>query len=63
MNETATRDTSSSEVTRYASAVIIMHWLMAAGIFMMLGSGLVMTYLELEQSFAFKQDTGLQEWL
>ncbi|MCH2038361.1 MAG: YceI family protein [Rickettsiales bacterium] len=58
MNETATRDTSSSEVTRYASAVIIMHWLMAAGIFMMLGSGLVMTYLELEQSFAFK----LYQW-
>ncbi|MEM6603751.1 MAG: cytochrome b, partial [Pseudomonadota bacterium] len=46
------------ETDRYASLLIIIHWIMAGGIFFMFGSGVVMTYAELTQDFQFR----LYQW-
>lgn len=43
---------------RYHSVSIALHWLMALGFFLMLGSGVVMTQFELEKSFMFQ----LYQW-
>ena len=40
-------------VSRYNSFAIILHWVMAWGFFLMLGSGVVMTYGPIEQSLQF----------
>ena len=39
---------------RYNSIAIILHWLMALGFFAMLGSGVAMSYFEMDQSLKFK---------
>lgn len=39
---------------RYNSIVIILHWLMAIGFLLMLGSGVAMKYGDLEQSLVFQ---------
>ena len=47
------------EIKRYNSIAIILHWVMAVGFLMMLGSGLTMSYVEnLEQSLKFN----LYQW-
>ena len=46
------------EKKRYHSLIIVLHWLMALGIFAMLASGAAMTTLELDQSLKFK----LYQW-
>ena len=43
---------------RYNSIAIILHWVMAIGFLMMLGSGVAMSYIELEQSLKFN----LYQW-
>lgn len=39
---------------RYNSVSIIFHWMMALGFFLMLGSGFIMTYVDLDQSLKFQ---------
>ncbi|MEM7617141.1 MAG: YceI family protein [Pseudomonadota bacterium] len=39
---------------RYNSVAIILHWAMALGFFIMLGSGIAMTYFELNQNLKFQ---------
>ena len=39
---------------RYNSVAIILHWVMAIGFLMMLGSGFVLEFAELDQSLTFK---------
>lgn len=43
---------------RYGSVVIILHWCMALGFFAMLGSGFVMSYVDIDQSLKFN----LYQW-
>lgn len=43
---------------RYNTVAIILHWVMALGFFMMLGSGIAMSYFDLEQSLKFN----LYQW-
>lgn len=43
---------------RYHSAAIALHWVMAVAILAMLGSGVVMSYVDLEQSLKFS----LYQW-
>lgn len=43
---------------QYNSAMIILHWVMALAFFAMLGSGITMEYITLEQSFKFQ----LYQW-
>jgi len=49
----ATR-TPKQKPHRYNSAAIIMHWAMALGFFLMLGSGVAMSYFDLDQSLKFQ---------
>ncbi|MCI5048939.1 MAG: cytochrome b [Rickettsiales bacterium] len=49
---------NESTPTRYHSAAIVLHWLMAIGFLLMLGSGITMSYIELEKSLTFK----LYQW-
>tara|TARA_R110002124_G_scaffold287216_1_gene471422 strand:+ start:119614 stop:120201 length:588 start_codon:yes stop_codon:yes gene_type:complete len=49
----------NTEIKRYNSVAITLHWVMAIGFFMMLGSGLTMSYVEgLEQALKFN----LYQW-
>lgn len=43
----------ASSPSRYNSAAIILHWVMALAFFFMLGSGIVMEYVEIEKSLKF----------
>jgi cytochrome b561/polyisoprenoid-binding protein YceI len=49
---------SNPSVSHYHSALIFLHWLMAVGITMMLISGAVMVYVELEKQWQFQ----LYQW-
>lgn len=51
-------DTEVVEIKRYNSVAIILHWAMAFGFFLMLGSGVTMTYFDVDQSLKFK----LYQW-
>ncbi len=44
----------ASTAPRYHSAAIILHWVMAVAFILMLGSGLVLEYAELQQQFKFQ---------
>ncbi len=46
--------TQNEQIKRYHSLSIVLHWLMAFGIFFMLVSGLVMTYVDLQKSIQFQ---------
>lgn len=48
-----TLDNAAPTNERYASAIIILHWLMAAGFITMLLSGVVMNYVPIEKSLKF----------
>lgn len=43
----------NNSLHRYNSVAIILHWVMAVGFFMMLGSGITMTYFEISKSLQF----------
>lgn len=49
---------ASKAPQRYNSFAIILHWIMAMGFFLMLGSGVAMTYLPIEQGLKFN----LYQW-
>lgn len=42
-----------NQVKRYNGFAIIVHWLMAVGFFLMLGSGIFMVYFEIDKSLQF----------
>ena len=44
----------SADIKHYNSVAIILHWVMALAFFFMLGSGIVMEYIEIEQSLKFQ---------
>lgn len=44
----------TASATRYHSAAIILHWVMAVAFIFMLASGLTLEYAELEQQFKFQ---------
>ncbi len=44
----------TTPATRYHSAAIILHWVMAVAFILMLGSGLTLEYAKLEQQFKFQ---------
>lgn len=46
------------EPERYNGFAIFLHWVMALGFFLMLGSGVTMTYFDVDQSLKFK----LYQW-
>lgn len=49
---------AAARAHRYNSPAIILHWVMALGFFLMLGSGIVMTYAPIEQRLQFN----LYQW-
>lgn len=44
----------NTSATRYHSAAIILHWVMAAAFILMLASGLTMEYIELDKQFKYQ---------
>ena len=44
----------TTSATRYHSAAIILHWVMAVAFILMLSSGLTLEYVELEKQFKFE---------